>query len=74
MSIYIIDFAWHGAQTLFVEFTVEATNGLLKGMVRVVGGIIYGDVIHPKKSQLSVEEIAYVKNYLTEQLQAGKFE
>lgn len=74
MSIHIIDFAWHGVQTLFVEFTVEAANGFVKGMVRIVDGAIYGDVIHPKRSQLSVDEINAVKHYLAEKVQAGKFE
>lgn len=74
MSIHIIDFAWHGGQTLFVEFTVEVANGFVKGMVRIVDGAIYGDVIHPKRSQLSVEEINAVKHYLAEKVQAGKFE
>ncbi|MBQ0141040.1 MAG: hypothetical protein KBT36_17370 [Kurthia sp.] len=74
MKIRIIDFAWHGAQTLFVEITIESTQGTIKGMVRILDGIIYGDLVHPQKSMLSVEEIEDVKGYLTEKFNSGFFE
>lgn len=74
MKIRIIDFAWHGGQTLFVEFVLESTQGTTKGMVRIVDGNIYGDIVHPKKSTLLAQEITFVKKYLTEKYEAHFFE
>lgn len=73
MHVYVVDFAWHGNQTLFIELNGTDDNRKFEGMVRVVDGIIYGDLVHPTKSTLSKEAISYIKNYVSEQISAKKF-
>lgn len=74
MIIHVIDFAWNGTQTLFVDLRGELNGKALNGMVRIVDGIIYGDLVHPARSIFSESEINYVKNYLEKKIQAGHFD
>lgn len=73
MHVYVVDFAWHGEQTLFIDLKGTINNQSFEGMVRVVDGIIYGDLVHPIKSGLSNEAVTYIKNYVSEQISAKKF-
>lgn len=61
MHVYVVDFAWHGDQTLFIELKGTDKSQNFEGMVRVVDGVVYGDLVHPKKSTLSKEAITYIK-------------
>lgn len=74
MSILVIDFAWNGTQTLFIELQITINDNTINGMVRIVDGIIYGDLVHPKKSALSEEEILVVKESLQKKIILGHFE
>lgn len=50
MHVYVVDFAWHGDQTLFIELKGTDKSQNFEGMVRVVDGVVYGDLVHPKKA------------------------
>lgn len=71
--IHIIDFAWHGSQTLFVECSGELEGVSFKGMVRIVDGMIYGDLVKESRSQLSGVAIEQLKTYLLEKYNTGQF-
>lgn len=71
--IHIIDFAWHGSQTLFVECAGKLDDIEFKGMVRVVDGIIYGDLVKESKSELTAEAIRELKKYIQMKYEAGQF-
>lgn len=73
--VNIIDFVWNGS-TLFIEFNgYDAENDArFTGMVRVVGGTPYGDIIHPTRSPLSASCREYVASYLTERIARHDFD
>lgn len=73
MTIQIIDFAWNGTQTLFVDCKGVIEDTLFSGMVRIVDGVVYGDLVRVSKSNLSESAISVLKQYLTNKLQAGEF-
>lgn len=73
MTIQIIDFAWNGSQTLFVECKGILEDTSFSGMVRIVDGVVYGDLVTDSKSILSNTAINQLKQYLTSKLQAGEF-
>lgn len=74
-SIMIIDFAWHGT-TLFIEFTAfdAERQESFQGMVRVVDDTPYGDIIHEKRSPLSVACRTYVATTLREKIARQEFD
>ena len=71
----VIDFAWNGT-TLFIEFNGydAEKDERFNGMVRVVSGIPYGDIIHPTRSTLSVSCREYVTQHLTERIARRDFD
>lgn len=73
--INVIDFAWNGT-TLFIEFNGydAEKDDRFSGMVRVVGGTPYGDIIHPTRSSLSESCRAYVTQHLTERIARHDFD
>lgn len=73
MTIHITDFAWHGSQTLFVECSGELEGIQFVGMVRIVDGIIYGDLVKESRSVLNEAGIQQLKNYITEKYSNGQF-
>lgn len=72
----IVDFANNGPQTCFVKFSGYDDEVKIEftGMVRFVGELPYGDVIHPTKSELSNSCREFLKNYLIEQYKRGQFD
>lgn len=73
MTIQIIDFAWNGTQTLFVDCKGLIENTPFSGMVRIVDGVVYGDLVRESKSVLSELAIGELTAYLTKKLKAGEF-
>lgn len=73
MTIQIIDFAWNGTQTLFVDCKGVIEDKPFSGMVRIVDGVVYGDLVRVSKSNLSESAISVLKQYLTNKFQAGEF-
>ncbi|WP_010287667.1 hypothetical protein [Kurthia massiliensis] len=71
----VIDFAWNG-QTLFIEFNgYDAEKDTrFNGMVRVVSGTPYGDMIHPSRSSLSEACRQYVVETLEARIARGDFD
>lgn len=67
-NIQIIDYVEQG-QSLYIQLTVmdEKTGTIFKDEVRFLGELLYGDLIHEKKSPLShsvrMETIAYLKTH-----------
>ncbi len=71
----ILDYVKNG-QTVFVTFQVRdvAQSTTHKGMVRIVGNIPYGDIIHPKKTTLSEACRQFVYESLEKKIKAHTFE
>lgn len=74
MNIHVIDFAWNGTQTLFVDVHITIEDTTVKGMVRIVDGLIYGDLVHLNRSELSEREILILKEFLQKKITLGHFE
>lgn len=74
-DVTIIDFAWNGT-TLFLEFTGfdGERNARFKGMVRVVDGTPYGDIIHERRSELSLSCRTFVVETLMTKIQQHAFD
>lgn len=73
MTIQIIDFAWNGKQTLFVDCKGIIEDTPFSGMVRIVDGVVYGDLVRVSKSNLSESAINELKQYLITKLQTREF-
>ncbi|MBK3495164.1 hypothetical protein JFL43_09910 [Viridibacillus sp. YIM B01967] len=74
-KVVIIDFIHNGPQTCFVKFSGfdGDNNNEYEGMVRFVGEMPYGDIIHPTKSELSNDCREFLKDYLLDKYQLGEF-
>ncbi|MGG0664262.1 hypothetical protein ABE042_09165 [Viridibacillus arvi] len=75
-KVMIVDFAHNGPQTCFVKFSGydDELKREFTGMVRFVGELPYGDVIHPTKSELSNSCREFVENYLIQRYNEGQFD
>lgn len=72
-TFYIVDFAWNGPQTLFVELKGNDIGKPFEGMIRIVDGEIYGDLLHKTKSPLNIETRDNMLLYVTEKINNGYF-
>ncbi|GEK34580.1 hypothetical protein [Kurthia sibirica] len=70
---YIIDYAWHGQQTLFVDLQGTANGQNFTGMVRIVDRQIYGDLVNPMRSNLDQQTIDKILLYLQEKIEKDFF-
>lgn len=67
-SVQIVDYAERG-QTLYIQLTVtDGESGKkIAGEVRFLGDLLYGELIHDRKSPLTekarMETIAYLKTH-----------
>jgi hypothetical protein len=73
--ISVIDFKNTEHNTIFVQFTgYDAVLGKeFRGEVKYVGGMPYGDLIHPERSTLSSECRQFVRTMLLNKYNAGEF-
>lgn len=73
MIIRINDYSWNGAQTLFVQVTVENGNKSYQELLRVVDSVIYGDFVNKNKSPLKHDEINQLLDYIDAKIKSGFF-
>jgi len=73
--ISIIDFKTTEHQTKFVQFTGYDANQEKKftAEVKFVGGVPYGDIIHPDRSTLSSECRDFIREQLLHKYNTGQF-
>ncbi|WP_332699242.1 hypothetical protein [Halalkalibacter lacteus] len=71
----VIDFKSTEHNTTFVKFTgYDAVLGKkFEGEVKFVGGLPFGDLIHPQRSSLSSECRQFVRVMLLNKYNAGEF-
>jgi len=74
-ALNIIDFKITELKTIFVKVTgYDAVLGReFEGEVKFVGGMPYGDLIHPQRSSLSPECRQYVRGNLQNKYTVGEF-
>ncbi|MGO4889482.1 hypothetical protein ACJ2A9_17175 [Anaerobacillus sp. MEB173] len=75
-TLCVLDFSRTIHNTTFVKFSgYDAVNGKdFNGEVKFVGGLPYGDIIHPERSSLSSECRDYVRTMLISKYNAGEFD
>ena len=74
-QVMILDYSFHGTITCFIKiqgFDVE-NNLPFEGVIRMVDGVPYGDIIREGTSNLSKDCIQYIKLYLEEKYKNGYF-
>ncbi|MDT8861153.1 hypothetical protein N0O92_13000 [Alkalihalobacillus sp. MEB130] len=73
--VSILDFERTEHHTVFVKFIGhDAVLGKdIEGEVKFVGGLPYGDVIHPERSSMSSECREFVRTTLINKYKAGEF-
>ncbi|MBP3951600.1 hypothetical protein [Bacillus suaedae] len=73
-SLTIVDFTITEHQTIFVQFSCydAVLNKVVKGEVKFIGGVPYGDILHPDRSILSMECREVVKEQLVTKYQSGE--
>ncbi|WP_078429200.1 hypothetical protein [Alkalihalobacterium alkalinitrilicum] len=74
-TLSAIDFETTVHHTTFVKFTsFDAVLGKnIEGEVKFVGGMPYGDIIHPERSTLSSECRQFVRELLLKKYNGGEF-
>ncbi len=74
-QITIIDYAFHGPITCFIHVQGydETKEQKFSGMIRMVDGTPYGDIISKNKSPLSAECIQSIKDYVIQKYKNGYF-
>lgn len=74
-KVVILDYTFNGLITCFVK--IQGYDGIndqsFEGMIRLVDGIPYGDIIREGKSNLSEECILYIKAYIERKFKQGFF-
>ena len=72
-SLHIIDFETTAHNTTFVKISIyDAVSGqTLEGEVKFLGGMPYGDIIHPVRTELSPDCRQFVQTRLLEKYNAG---
>ncbi|MGM9968029.1 hypothetical protein [uncultured Rummeliibacillus sp.] len=74
-QVMIVDYSFHGTITCFIKIQgFDAENNIpFEGVIRMVDGVPYGDLIREGTSNLSKESIRYVKLYLEKKYIEGYF-
>ncbi|HWI47328.1 MAG TPA: hypothetical protein VNU45_03765 [Rummeliibacillus sp.] len=74
-KVVILDYSFHGSITCFIK--VQGYDGLndqpFDGMIRMVDGVPYGDLIKEEKSSLSSNCIQFIKAYIYDKYEKGFF-
>ena len=74
-KVMILDYTFHGPITCFIKIQGfdAVNNSSFEGIIRMVDGVPYGDLIKEGTSELSKECIRFIKNYLEEKQREGYF-
>ncbi|MGG0657534.1 hypothetical protein [Rummeliibacillus pycnus] len=74
-QVTILDYAFHESITCFIK--IQGFDGIneqpFNGMIRMVDGVPYGDIIKEEKSNLSSDCIQYIKVYIYQKYEQGFF-
>ena len=74
-NLIIVDYSFHGPITCFIKITGydDIKNQSFDGMIRMVDGVPYGDILKEDKSNLSPECIQFIKAYIYQKYEQGFF-
>lgn len=70
----IVDYTITEHQTIFVQFSCydAVLSKIFDGEVKFIGGVPYGDIIHPDRSILSMECREVIRELLVNKYQSGE--
>ncbi len=74
-EVMILDYSFHGPITCFIKiqgYDMQYKQSF-EGLIRMVDGIPYGDLLITDKSGLSLECIQFIKDYIRERYDNGYF-
>lgn len=73
--VMILDYTFHGPITCFIKIQGfdAVNNSSFEGIIRMVDGVPYGDLIKEGISELSKECIRFIKIDLEEKYREGYF-
>lgn len=74
-KVIIVDYSFHGPITCFIKITGHdgIKNQSFDGMIRMVDGVPYGDLLKEEKSNVSSECIQFIKAYIYQKYEQGFF-